>query len=49
MPILMTYWKTVWSAAMKPRAHRYHSHSAAEAAAFQRRLALLRDTMPSGS
>lgn len=48
MPTLMTYWKTVWFTAMKSRDHRYQSHSAAEAAAFQRRLALLRDTMPSG-
>ncbi len=48
MPILMTYWKTVWSTAMKPRDHKFRSHSAAEVAAFERRLILLRDTMPSG-
>ena len=42
MPILMTYWKTVWTSAMQDRDYRFHSHSPAELAAFKRRLMHLR-------
>ena len=46
MPILMTYWKSVWCSAAGQREYGYHAHTAEELAAFQRRLVTLRFRMP---